>query len=130
MISCSGHLISNFPEQRFHRIRIFNSDEPVVEGLADEPKNVVQKKVNGWNKKFIKGERLKYYLTGMPLFSASRGMKRPIVEKISNKGERTLYSKFVTKGVGFYENFSTFRFFIQQVKKVQFIRGSHNGARA
>ena len=23
MISCSGHLISNFPEQRFHRIRIF-----------------------------------------------------------------------------------------------------------
>ena len=24
MISCSGHLISNFPEQRFHRIRIFN----------------------------------------------------------------------------------------------------------
>jgi DNA replication protein DnaC len=23
MISCSGHLISNFPEQRFHRKRIF-----------------------------------------------------------------------------------------------------------
>lgn len=31
--------------------------------------------------------RLKYYPTGMPLFSASRGMKRPIVEKISNKEE-------------------------------------------
>ena len=35
------------------------TDEPVVEGLADEPKNVVEKNVNGWNKKFIKGERFK-----------------------------------------------------------------------
>lgn len=61
------------------------TDEPVVKGLADEPKNVVEKNVNGWNKKFIKGERLKYYPTGMPLFSASRGMKRAVVEKISNK---------------------------------------------
>ena len=61
------------------------SEEPVVEGLAEEPKNIVEKNVNGWNKKFIKGERLKYYPTGMPLFSASRGMKRPTIEKISNK---------------------------------------------
>lgn len=61
------------------------TEEPVVDGLAEEPENVVEKNVNGWNKKFIKGERLKYYPTGMPLFSASRGMKRPIVEKISNK---------------------------------------------
>lgn len=60
-------------------------DEPVIEDVADTPKNVVVKSVNGWNKKFIKGERLKYYPTGMPLFSASRGMKRPVVEKISNK---------------------------------------------
>lgn len=61
------------------------TEEPVVEGLSDEPKNVVEKNVNGWNKKFIKGERLKYYPTGMPLFSASRGINRPIVERISNK---------------------------------------------
>lgn len=61
------------------------SEEPVVEGLTDAPENVVVKNVDGWNKKFIKGERLKYYPTGMPLFSASRGMKRPVVEKISNK---------------------------------------------
>ncbi|MBQ2237939.1 MAG: hypothetical protein II321_00695 [Lachnospiraceae bacterium] len=46
---------------------------------------IVVKKVDGKDKKFIKGERLKYYPTGMPLFSASRGMKRPVVEKISNK---------------------------------------------
>ena len=46
---------------------------------------IVVKKVDSKNKKFIKGERLKYYPTGMPLFSASRGMKRPVVEKISNK---------------------------------------------
>lgn len=61
------------------------TEEPVVDGLVDEPKNVVEKNVNGWNKKFIKGERLKFYPTGMPLFSASREMKRPVVEKISNK---------------------------------------------
>ncbi len=46
---------------------------------------IVVKKVNGKNKKFTNDERLKYYPTGMPLFSASRGMKRPVVEKISNK---------------------------------------------
>ena len=46
---------------------------------------IVVKKVDGKDKKFIKGERLKYYPTGMPLFSASRGMKRPVEEKISNK---------------------------------------------
>lgn len=46
---------------------------------------IVVKKVDGKDKKFIKGERLKYYPTGMPLFSASRGMKRPVEEKISDK---------------------------------------------
>ena len=46
---------------------------------------IVEKIVDGESKKFIKGERLKYYPTGMPLFSASRGMERPVVEKISNK---------------------------------------------
>lgn len=56
------------------------------ENEEDTPKaGIVVKKVDGKNKKFIKGERLKYYPIGMPLFSASRGMKRPLVEKISNK---------------------------------------------
>ena len=46
------------------------------ENKEDTPKTgIVVKKVDGKNKKFIKGERLKYYPTGMPLFSASRGMK-------------------------------------------------------
>lgn len=54
------------------------------EDMSNSP-SVVVKDVNGNDKKFIKGERLKYYPTGMPLFSASRGMKRPIVENISNK---------------------------------------------
>lgn len=81
------------------------TDEPVVKGLADEPKNVVEKNVNGWNKKFIKGEHLKYYPTGMPLFSASRGMKRAVVEKISNKEAmervedcKMVYRETYTKG--------------------------------
>ena len=43
------------------------------------------KVVDGKNKKFIKGGRLKYYPSGMPLFSASRGMKRPVVEHLTNK---------------------------------------------
>ncbi|MBQ9232511.1 MAG: hypothetical protein IJ167_00555 [Lachnospiraceae bacterium] len=47
--------------------------------------NIVTKNVGGVNKKFIKGERLKYYPTGMPLYSCSRGMKRPTVERVANK---------------------------------------------
>ncbi|MEG1876801.1 MAG: hypothetical protein RRX92_07340 [Lachnospiraceae bacterium] len=46
---------------------------------------VIEKVVSGENKQFIKGGRLKYYPTGMPLFSSSRGMERPTVEKISNQ---------------------------------------------
>ena len=33
MISCSGHLISNFPEQRFHRIRIFTLKQLTAIGI-------------------------------------------------------------------------------------------------
>lgn len=55
-------------------------------GEEDTPKSgIVEKKVDGKNKKFIKGERLKYYPTGMPLYSSSRGMKKAEVEKLSNK---------------------------------------------
>lgn len=46
---------------------------------------IVEKTVNGESKKFIKGERLKHYPTGMPLYSASRGMPRPIEERMTNK---------------------------------------------
>ncbi|MBA4689098.1 MAG: hypothetical protein H2184_18385 [Candidatus Galacturonibacter soehngenii] len=63
--------------------KVYLSDVEYVEG--DETNDVVDKDVNGVSKQFIKGGRLKYYPTGMPLFSASRGMKRPFVEKISNK---------------------------------------------
>ena len=47
--------------------------------------------MDGKNKKFIKGGRLRYYPSEIPLFSSSRGMKRPIVEHLTNKGaeERT-----------------------------------------
>ena len=47
--------------------------------------SIVTKNVGGVNKKFIKGERLKYYPTGMPLYSCSRGMNRPTVERVVNK---------------------------------------------
>ena len=47
--------------------------------------NIITKNVGGVNKKFIKGERLKYYPTGMPLYSCRRGMKRPTVECVANK---------------------------------------------
>lgn len=63
--------------------KIHLSDVEYVEG--DENYNVVEKNVNGVSKQFIKGGRLQYYPTGMPLFSVSRGMKRPVVEKMSNK---------------------------------------------
>ena len=47
--------------------------------------NIITKNVGGVNKKFTKGERLKFYPTGMPLYSCSRGMKRPTVEHIVTK---------------------------------------------
>lgn len=63
--------------------KVYLSDIEYVDG--DENFDVVDKVVNGEAKQFIKCGRLKYYSTGMPLFSASRGMSRPIVEKISHK---------------------------------------------
>lgn len=75
-----------------HILLIFDEPAPFIEneviaklwghGITDTHKVY---DADGKDKKFIKGERLKYYPTGMPLFSASRGMKRPVVEKISNK---------------------------------------------
>lgn len=40
---------------------------------------------DGVSKQFIKGERLKFYPAGMNLYSSSRGMKRPVVEELTNK---------------------------------------------
>ncbi len=57
--------------------------EKSKDGVSNE--NIVTKNVCGVNKKFIKGERLKYDPTGMPLYSCSRGMKRPTVERVVNK---------------------------------------------
>ena len=56
--------------------KAYLSDIEYIEG--DEDFDVVDKEVNGETKQFIKGGRLKLYPTGMPLFSASRGMKRPV----------------------------------------------------
>lgn len=56
------------------------------ESYDDEKKKpeTVEKMVDGVSKQFIKGERLKYYPTGMKLYSSSRGMKKPVVEELSN----------------------------------------------
>ena len=57
--------------------------ETAKDGVSNA--DIVTKNVGGVNKKFIKGERLKYYPTGMPLYSCSRGMIRPTVERVANK---------------------------------------------
>ena len=44
----------------------------------------VEKTVDGVSKQIIKGERLKYYPAGMNLYSSSRGMKKPVVEEMTN----------------------------------------------
>lgn len=56
------------------------------ESSDDEKKKpeTVEKVVDGVSKQFIKGERLKYYPTGMNLYSSSRGMKKPVIEELSN----------------------------------------------
>lgn len=45
----------------------------------------VEKIVDGVSKQFLKGERLKYYPRGMNLYSSSRGIKKPVVEELTNK---------------------------------------------
>lgn len=72
--------------------KVYLSDVEYTEG--DENYDVVEKVVNRESKQFIKGGRLKYYPTGMPLFSASRGMSRPMVEKISHKEAMERVSDF------------------------------------
>ena len=66
--------------------KVYLSDvEYEDEGVdAEDKPATVEKLVDGVSKQFIKGERLKYYPTGMNLYSSSRGMKRPEVEEMTN----------------------------------------------
>ncbi len=72
-----------------------------VEYIGDDTElskvNTVDKMVDGISKKFIKGERLKYYPTDMRLFTSSRGINRAKIEKMSNQEamERVKDSKMV-----------------------------------
>lgn len=61
----------------------YEDDRVDLEEDNNEPATV-KKIVNGESKQFLKGERLKYYPTGMNLYSSSRGMKKPEVEEMSN----------------------------------------------
>ena len=45
----------------------------------------MEKIVDGVTKQFLKGERLKYYPAGINPYSSSRGMKKPVVEELTNK---------------------------------------------
>ena len=85
--------------------------EYIDESSDDEKKKpeTVEKVVDGVSKQFIKGERLKYYPTGMNLYSSSRGMKKPVIEEMSNADamERVGDAKLVyreTYAIGEKEN--------------------------
>lgn len=54
------------------------------EDSEDKPVTV-EKMVAGVSKQFIKGERLKYYPVRMKLYSSSRGLKKPIIEEMTNE---------------------------------------------
>lgn len=62
----------------------YEDDNAEDEDKTDKPATV-EKLVDGVTKQFIKGERLKYYHRGMNLYSSSRGMKKPVVEELTNK---------------------------------------------
>lgn len=62
----------------------YENDNADDEDNADKPATV-EKIVDGVSKQFLKGERLKYYPRGMNLYSSSRGMKKPVVEELTNK---------------------------------------------
>ena len=55
---------------------------------TDKPATV-EKMVDGVPKQLIKGERLKFYPAGMNLYSSSRGMKKPVVEEMTNQEAMT-----------------------------------------
>ncbi|MBQ2982995.1 MAG: hypothetical protein IJD58_12900 [Lachnospiraceae bacterium] len=63
-----------------------NSDETDNKDIEDIKSNpaIVEKTVDGVTKMFIKGERLKYYPSGMNLYSSSRGMKKPDIQEMTN----------------------------------------------
>lgn len=70
--------------------KVYLSDIEYEDDNADEEENAgktatVEKMVDGGAKQFIKGERLRYYPAGMNLYSSSRGMKKPVVEEMTNK---------------------------------------------
>ena len=70
--------------------KVYLSDIEYEEDNSDDEENTdkpatVEKIVDGVSKQFIKGERLKYYPAGMNLYSFSRGMKKPVVEEMTNK---------------------------------------------
>lgn len=66
--------------------KAYLSDVQYEDDYADSEKKpaTVEKIVGGVSKQFLKGERLKYYPTGMNLYSSSHGMKRPEVEEMTN----------------------------------------------
>ena len=59
-------------------------DESTDEDDKSETPITVEKMVDGVSKQFIKGERLKYYPAGMNLYSSSRGMRKPVIEEMTN----------------------------------------------
>ena len=70
--------------------KVYLSDIEYEDNNVDDEDNTdkpatVEKLVDGVTKQFIKGERLKYYPAGMNLYSSSRGMKKPVVEELTNK---------------------------------------------
>ena len=72
-------------DQTFHLSDIeYEDDNAEDEDKTDKPATV-EKLVDGVTKQFIKDERLKYYPRGMNLYSSSRGMKKPVVEELTNK---------------------------------------------
>jgi len=70
--------------------KVYLSDIEYEDNNVDDEDNTnkpatVEKLVDGVTKQFIKGERLKYYPAGMNLYSSSRGMKKPVVEEMTNQ---------------------------------------------
>ena len=68
--------------------KAYLSDVEYEDECADEDDSAkpitVEKMVDGVSKQFIKGERLKYYPSGMNLYSSSRDMKKPVIEEMTN----------------------------------------------
>ena len=89
MISTSGHLISNFPEVRFHRTRIFTIHN---KNLLEQRKKLVERKDRS-HRLIVKGAEFE------KAFPLSRDLEQEEVQDVMEQLQNSSYNKSIVRQV-------------------------------